>query len=161
MTLNTPGPGLWGMVLTDRRTIFVHLYTDWWMYGFVAGLAPAVAAALAGKKEPWGLYEYWDVNPDALSATPKSIVIEHASVTEWRLRKRAFDDAYRIYFFCNEGGKKKKLYGTIKWTAEVPQRPTGSDPTRRATCRRQAEAIQRAFAQVLPQSAMACFQGIE
>jgi len=152
------------MVLTDRRTIFVHLFKDWNMYGPVAGpVAEVASGALAAMKlqtESRKPLEFWDAGPDLLAARGKSIVVEHSSVAEWRLRKRPFDDAYRIYFLYSERGRRKKLYGTIKWTAEVPERPARSDPRRKETCRRQAEAVQRAFAQVLPTSAMTRFQGI-
>ena len=160
-TLNKPGPSLWGMVLTDRRTIFVHLSTDWTGLGAIAGGALGALAAKKLHTESRRPYEFWDASPDDLAAEKKSIVIEHSSVTEWRLKKRSLDDAYRIYFLYSEGGRKKKLYGTITWTAAVPEKPVRSGPERKDTCRRQAEAVQEAFARVLPSSAMARFRGVE
>ncbi len=161
-SLNTAGPNLWGLVLTDRRTILVRLFTDWSMYGGAGGALPALLATATADLEPTGLlYGYWDADPDALAADRKSILIEHGSVAEWRLQKRRFDDAYRIHFLYDDGGRRRKRYGTILWTAAVPQMPARSDPARRVTCLRQARAVRGAYAQVLPPSVMARFRGVE
>ena len=154
------GPQFYGLVLTDRRSIFVHTFTDKSMIG--GALGGAVGAVLAGSAQakPRDPSSFAGLDPDILANEPKSIVVDHASVARWELKKQALDDVYNLLIEFTAAGKGRKLKAMITEVASVTEKPTWSGAKRKEVCRAYAQAVEAAYAQALSPELKTRFRGV-
>lgn len=138
----------------------MHTFTDKSAIGGAVG--GAVGALIAGSTQakPRDPSEFGNGDPDLLASEKKSIVVEHASVAQWELRKQMLDDVNNLLIEYQREGKRRKLKATIIGAAEVTERPAWSGARRKETCLRHAQAVEGAYARALPPELRVRFRGI-
>ena len=154
------GPQFYGLVLTDRRSIFVHLFTDKTAIGGALGGAIGAMVASSAQAKPRDPLEFGNADPNVLAAEKKSVVVEHESVSQWELRKQVLDDVYNLLIEYQEGGKRRKLKAIITGVAGVTETPAWSGAKRKETCLRYARTVEEAYAQALPPALRTRFRGV-
>lgn len=154
------GPEYYGLVLTDRRSIFVHTFTDKSALGGAVGGAIGAVLAGAAQAKPRDAFEYAALDLDTLAAEKKSIVVEHATVSEWELRKQALGTVYTLVIEYVEDGKTRKVKAMITEAAGVGAGPARSGAERKERGLQNARAVEAAYRQVLAPGLAARFHGV-
>ncbi len=104
------GPKEYGVLLTDRRMIFVLERSSKAMIGGVLGgaIGAAIADAASSKNE----FVYADADPEVLARMDKNIVVPTSSIRRMRLKiKLGGNVSFAIEY--DEEGKLRKVSGVL------------------------------------------------
>lgn len=111
------GPKEYGLVLTDRRAIFVLESAS--KAGLGAALGGAIGAAIAQGVAEKRFVDYDRADPDELAGEPKNLVVPYEALEEVRLKHSLGAAKLHLAFFTSEG-KRKKVEGVLvppdEWT---------------------------------------------
>lgn len=142
----------YGLLVTDRRSIFVLETSGKELIGGVLGGAVGAAIARAASSKTSVDYDY--ASPGALAMMPKSVVVPHESIRRIALRRKFGAHRLRIDY-VREDGKEKKFEAIVR----PPERQLKESKARgvkpKQTIAEYADNVKRAYQQALPPAAAA------
>jgi len=141
------GPKEYGVLLTDRRMIFVLERASKAVLGVALG--GAIGAAIAEGAASRRYVDYANEPPEALAADEKNIVVPYVSIRELRMKKSLGSYSMRVTYTTHEG-KTKKLDSVPAAPADqiAQAKATGVKP--KAAQREYVRKVQGALLQALP-----------
>jgi len=104
------GPKEYGLVLTDRRAIFVLESASKAALGAALGGAIGAAIAQGAAERRW--VDYDRASPDELAREPKNLVVPYEALEEVRLKRRFGSTKLQLAFLTPER-KRKKVDGVL------------------------------------------------
>ncbi len=105
------GPKEYGVLLTDRRMIFVLEKSSKALIGGVLGgaIGAAIADAASSKNE----FVYADADPEVLARIDKNIVVLNSSVRRMKVKHKFGGSVSIVLEYADEGGKERKMSGIL------------------------------------------------
>jgi hypothetical protein len=146
------GPRDYGLLLTDRRSIFVLETSPKVLVGAVLG--GAFGAAVAQSVASRAAVDYHRATPDDLARRPKSIVVPHDSIVRLALRRKLGGHRLRIEY-RREDGKAKTLASVVVPPAESLKVSTARGMRPKDAIAAYANRVRTAFVRALPPAAAA------
>jgi hypothetical protein len=146
------GPRDYGLLLTDRRSIFVLETNPKVLLGAVLG--GAIGAAVAQSVSSRASVDYHGATPDDLAGRSKSIVVPHDSILRLAFRRKLGGHRLRIEY-RREDGKSKTLDSVVVPPAEHLRGSKARGTRPKDATAAYADRVRVAFTRALPPAAAA------
>ncbi len=142
------GPRDYGVLLTDRRMIFILEKSSKAIMGAVLGgvIGAVIADAATNKAE----FVYADADPEVLARMDKNIVIPVSSVKRMKLKLKLGGAVSLVLEYANGEGKAKKLSGLLSPPDQQVMARRGRGEKLNSIVADYAMKTQNAFKLVLP-----------
>ncbi len=148
------GPKEYALLVTDRRSIFVHEVVSETGTGRVLGEAIGAAVVQAPTSGRTSAYEQPD--PDILATDPKNFVIPHEWLERIEMKKSIMGPLYRFNIeYMTRSGKVKKVKGRLVPPAEMSRRRKQEGTERMMLYHDYARKFQEVYDRALPATASA------
>jgi len=141
------GPKEYGVLLTDRQTIFVLEKRSKAMMGGVLG--GAIGAAIAHAATSRRSFDYENTPPDVLAADPKNVAIPHGAMSSLQLKRTFGSYALKIEY-TNVDGKQKKLQAIVSPPPSLVKSRKAQGVNRKQASAEYANQVREAFQAAMP-----------
>jgi hypothetical protein len=147
------GPKEYGILLTDRRMIFVLEFSSKaGIAGALGGAIGAVIATAAESRRSTNEVNYADADPDELAGHEKSFVVPYAGIESLIVERKL--GSYRLLIeYANAEGKRKKIAAMIAPPRTTVSQNKALGVTPKDTAAEYARTVQAALQKALPPSA--------
>jgi hypothetical protein len=140
----------YGVLVTDRRTIFVlEKKSSAAIGGAIGGAIGAIIADAITSSER--TYDYENENPDRLGSDERNVVVPHDQISRIRLKK-GLSGCSLLMEYSDSSGKARKVKAMLMPPPELIQRRKSEGVKGKAVVADYAKSAQRVFELALPAS---------
>lgn len=143
------GPRQYGLLLTDRRSIFVLNADSKAMVGGIVG--GAIGAAIVEALTERRAVDYYSCDPGELTLDKKNLCISHSSIRGIRMKKGITGYHLKIEY-SDDDGKTRKLDAALTMPPELAERKKASGMMMKDALAEYAMSARRALELALPVS---------